>query len=248
MHKAWQSLVGKVVSPLRSVDRTGPGLKFNCADGFQRQRHHLLAAWVGDYPEHITIAQVTYGWCPMCEIPNRMPMGQSTSWALDNSSNQDVYSELLDETNIDVLHTLRIHPIHKQFWQWPLYNVCHLSQPNELHQLLVGLVKHFLHWQLKLLNGWNVKDQIDNRLTSVPQYRGLQEFPKQFNATKSSSWQGIGIRGIIRTLPWDCTPNLDYSKNHWNTPAETASDLILMVAVQALRELSLHVYQQSHSD
>jgi hypothetical protein len=59
--EAWHSTVGTVLSPLRNLDITGPGLKWNCADGFQRQCYPLLAAWVGDYPEQVLIAQVSYG-------------------------------------------------------------------------------------------------------------------------------------------------------------------------------------------
>jgi hypothetical protein len=58
---------------------------------------------------------------------------------------------LLDETNIDVMHTLGVHPIRNQFWQNPLCNVYRLSQPDELRQLLLGLVKDLLHWLFKYL-------------------------------------------------------------------------------------------------
>jgi hypothetical protein len=43
--------------------------------------------------------------------------------ALHNSSDQHAYSELLDETNIDVLDTLHVYPIRGRFWQFPLCNV-----------------------------------------------------------------------------------------------------------------------------
>jgi len=69
--EAWHSTVGTVLSPLRNLNITGPGLKWNCADGFQRQCYTLLPAWVGDYPEQHMLAQVSYGSCPMCEIPTR---------------------------------------------------------------------------------------------------------------------------------------------------------------------------------
>jgi len=52
--------------------------------------------------------------------------------------------ELLDETNINVLHTHCVQPISNQFWQYPLCNVYRLWQPDELHQLLLGLVKDLL--------------------------------------------------------------------------------------------------------
>jgi len=123
---AWHSAVGTVLSPLRHLHITGPGMKSNCADGFQRRCYPLLAAWVGDYPEQVMIAVVSYGSCPMCEIPKGAPMGHSTCRALDNSRDQHVHSELLDETHIDVLHTLHVHLICNQFWQFPLCNVYRL--------------------------------------------------------------------------------------------------------------------------
>jgi len=70
--------------------------------------------------------------------------------------------ELLDEPNINVLHTVGVHPIRNQLYQYPLCNVYRLLQPDELHQLLLGLVKDLLHWLLKYLKGINVKDQFDN--------------------------------------------------------------------------------------
>ena len=94
----------------------------------------------------------------MCEIPKGAPIGQPSFRPLDNPRDQHVYLELLDETNIDVLHTLGVHPIHNQFLQYPLCNVYRPWQPDELHQLLLGLVKDLLHWLVKYLKARNVKD------------------------------------------------------------------------------------------
>ena len=104
--EAWHSAVGTVLSPLRNLDITGPGLKWDCADGFQRQCYPLLAAWVEDYPEQVMVAQVSYGSCQMYEIPIGAVMGHSTFRPLDNPQDQHAYLDLLDGTNIDVLHTL----------------------------------------------------------------------------------------------------------------------------------------------
>jgi len=184
----------------------------------------------------------------MCEIPIGATMGHSTCWALHMSREQHVHSELLDKTKLDVLHTLHVHPIHNQFWQFPLCNVYRLWQPDELHQLLLGLVKNLLHWQLKYLKARNVKDQVDNRFTSVPQYPGLQPFSKPFDSLISSSWQGQGIWGMIRTLSVNCAPLLNCSKDDGKTVVETDSDGIVIGAVRALCECSLLVSQQNHSD
>jgi len=237
-----------VLSPLQNLDINGSGSKWNCADGFQRRRYPLLAAWAGDYPEQVMIAQVSYGSCPMCEIPKGALMGLTTCRALDNLSDQNDYSELLHDTNIDVLHTLHVHPICNQFWQSPLCNVYRLWQPDALHQLLLGLVKDLLHWLLKYLKARNVKDQFDNRFTSVPRYPGLQHFFKPFDSMKSTSWQGKEIRGMIRTLSVNCAPILHCFMDDGETAAETASDEMVMGAVRALCEFSLLVSQQNHSD
>jgi len=97
--------------------------------------------------------------------------------------------------------------MRNQFWQFPLCNVYQLWQPDELHQLLLGLVKDLLHWVLKYLKARNVKDQFDNRFTSVPQYPGLQCLFKPFDWMKSGCRRRKEIRGIIRTLAVNCAPN-----------------------------------------
>jgi len=241
--EAWHSTVGTVLSQLRHLDITGPGLKWDCADGFQRQCYPLLAAWVGDDPEKVMIAQVSYGSCPMWEIPKGALMGHSSFRPLDNSRDQHIYSELLEDNNIDALHTLGVRPIRNQFWLYPLCNVYRLWQPDELHQLLLGLVKDLLHWLLKYLKTRNVKDQFDNWFTSMPQYPGLQHFTEPFDSLKSGTWQGKEIGGMIRTQAVNCAPILNCSQNAGQTAAETASDEMVMGAVRAWCESSLLVSQ-----
>jgi hypothetical protein len=113
--KAWHSAVGTVLSQLRHLDITGPGLKWDCADGFQRQCYPLLAAWIGDYLEQVMVTQVSYGSCLMCKIPKGAPMGHSTFRPHNNSRDQHIYLELLEDNNIDTLHTVGVHPIRDQF-------------------------------------------------------------------------------------------------------------------------------------
>ena len=52
-----------------------------------------------------------------------------------------IYSELLEDNNIDALHTLGVLPISNQFWQYPHCNVYQHWQADILHQLLLDLVK-----------------------------------------------------------------------------------------------------------
>jgi hypothetical protein len=80
----------------------------------------------------------------MTEIPKYGSIRHSTFQPLDNSRDQYIYSELLQDINIDALHTLDVYPICNQFWQFPLSNVDWFWQPDQLHPLLLGLVKDLL--------------------------------------------------------------------------------------------------------
>jgi hypothetical protein len=91
------------------------------------------------------LADISYGSCPMCEIPKAARMGHSTFRPLHNSRDPHIHCELLVDNNIRALHTLGVHPIRNQFWQFPLCNVYRLWQPDELHQLFHSLVKDLLH-------------------------------------------------------------------------------------------------------
>jgi len=188
--EAWHSAVGTVLSQLRHVDIAGPSLKWDFPDGFQQQCYPLLAAWVGDYPQQVMVVQVSSGSCPMCEIPECAPIGHSTFRPLDNWRDRHIHSELLEDNIIDALNSLGVHPICNQFWQFPLCNFYRLWQLDELHQLLLGLVKDLSHWLLKDLQARRVKDQFDNRFTSVPRYPSLQHFSKALDSLKSGTSQG----------------------------------------------------------
>jgi hypothetical protein len=98
----------------------------------------------------------------MCEIPKGVLIGHPIFRPLDKSRDQHMYSEQPVHNNIDALHTLGVQPIRNQFWQYPLCNVYRLWQPDELHQLLLGLVNDLLHCLLKYLKARQVKDQFDN--------------------------------------------------------------------------------------
>jgi len=131
--KAWHPVVGTLISQLSNVDITGLGLNWDCADGFQRQRYSLLTSWGDVYPDKVMIALVSYGTCPLCEISNDALIWHSTFGPLHNSRDEPDYTELLDEMDIDTLHTIGLRTIRNQFWQYPLWNVHQLWPPDELH-------------------------------------------------------------------------------------------------------------------
>ena len=166
---AWHNTIHMILSALREFDSSGPSLEWDCADGFRRRCFPLLAAWVGDYPEHVMIARVSYGSCPICEIPKGAPMGHSGQQrTIYNLRDQETYSELLDHEQIDELMASGVRLFPNMFWHYPLCNVYRLWQPDELHQLYLGLVKDLFDWLLKYLKVRNLKDRFYKHFTSVP--------------------------------------------------------------------------------
>jgi hypothetical protein len=81
----------------------------------------------------------------MAENPKPAALGHSAVGPLDNSRDPHISSEVLEDSTIDDLHTLGIHEISSQFWQYALCNVYSLWQPDELHQLLLHLVEDLLN-------------------------------------------------------------------------------------------------------
>jgi len=75
VYKAWHNLVETVQSQLMHIDITGPGLKWDCTDGFQRQCYPLMAARVRDDPEQVMVAEVLYGAYMISSIAKGVPMG-----------------------------------------------------------------------------------------------------------------------------------------------------------------------------
>jgi hypothetical protein len=108
-----------VLSQLRHLDITVPGLKWDCAHKFQWQCYPVLAAWVGNYLEQVLVAQVSYGSYLICVIPKGASMWHSTFQPLDNSRDQHIYSELLQDNNIGTLQTVGVRPIRNQFLAIP---------------------------------------------------------------------------------------------------------------------------------
>jgi len=104
---------------------------------------------VWHYAEHILDTQVSYDEFLISEIVKRVPLWHSTIPLLNKTRYQHIYSGHLEESKHNVLHTHCVIPIHNQFWELPLSNVCWLWQPVGLHHLLLGLVKDLLNWLLK---------------------------------------------------------------------------------------------------
>lgn len=78
-------------------------------------------------------------------------------------------------------------------------------------------------------------------------YPITQYLSELFNSSKTDTSQGNAISGIVRTVAANCTLIVVSSTEDANNAAGTASDNILLGAVQALCKYFLHFNKHNHS-
>jgi len=78
IHRSWHEAIERILEPIAELDIAGPGYEWDCADGKVRRCYLILAAWIADYQEHVILARIINGLCPICEIP-QTEMGHELS-------------------------------------------------------------------------------------------------------------------------------------------------------------------------
>ncbi|VDC05619.1 unnamed protein product [Peniophora sp. CBMAI 1063] len=163
--------------PLRDVARDGVIL--TSGDGVQRRCHPLLAAFVGDYPEQVLVTGTKYGLCP------KGTLDRSRFGFQDKCKPQDIAAatEALHtphDTDVQAADFVArcqaagVKPI-RTFWQdYPDSNIFQAIQPDILHQLYQGVVKHLIAW-LRAVYG---DKALDARFQCLPANHQLRLFTK----------------------------------------------------------------------
>ena len=87
---------------LRGVRLEGSDFYARCADGNVRHCFPRLAAWLADYPEHVTLQGIQMGFCPWCEIDKdslgSLPdTASSTTASRDHAKYARLYAQDSDE-------------------------------------------------------------------------------------------------------------------------------------------------------
>ena len=242
---AWHHAVDMVLGALKDVEIRGPGYQWDCADGFRRNCYPIIAAWIGDYPEITTLAQIIGGACPVCEIPKGPAMGHDQQARKFKLRSAVEYQERLEDYAGE-LKQVHLQPIPNLFWDYPLCDVYQLWQPDTLHQLYLGIVKDLFEWVTEYMRTRGMKTEFDARLTSVPHYPKMLRFSKPFDALKKGTWQGKEIREMLRSLGAVCAPLLSSDTPEKN-PTERTSDVEVMKTIRALVEFALLSRQRAHS-
>ncbi|KAG8727981.1 hypothetical protein FRC10_005437, partial [Ceratobasidium sp. 414] len=194
--RTWQlfhTCMEAILEPLKQVSRTG--MEVLCADGGVRRVYPILAAYIADFPEQVTIACVRDSRCPICWVPaqergdlsKRYPLRdrRRTLDALNDHWNG--YSQTID--------TLGIRPT-RPFWiDLPHVNISGCFTPDLLHQLNKGILgEHLVNWCTLLLGA----NETDRRTKGMPRFQKLRHFAQGIGVI--SQWTGKEAKALASTF------------------------------------------------
>lgn len=191
----FHACMGKILHPLEEAGIDG--IFMASGDGAVRRNHPLFAAFVGDYPEQLTVTCCKCGECPTCEVMNNQ-LGERKDFAprdlekilkaLDTvEQGPTIFNQACKEAGIK--------PVYMPFWQnLPYANVFLSIAPDILHQLYQGLVKHLVAWVTSAFGA----SEIDARCRRMPPNHSLRLFKK--GITTLSRVSGTEHRDMCRIL------------------------------------------------
>lgn len=245
IHRSWHGAIERILKPIAELDIAGPGYEWDCADGQVRRCYPILATWIADYQEHVILARIINGLCPVCEIP-RTEMGHEPSSRVREFRNRDPmsYQRALERGNpedAEYLASIGLRGEENPFWRFPLCNVYNLWQPDALHLLHLGILKTMMDWLVGYLRKRKILGRFNERFKSIPPYPGFQPFKRSYE--EISSWQGKEIRTMMRFLLAILGPILIDGVR-----SSESEEARVLACVRSIIEFHLVLGQRSHSD
>jgi hypothetical protein len=130
----------KALQPLEDAGING--IVMADGHGISRRVHPILAAFIGDYPEQVSVTCTKTGRCPKCNV-ERDDLGRPVaSSRCDLNMVRDALSKA-DENHAEYVAACElagIKPVFHPFWkQLPFVNIFQSITPDVLHQLHQGV-------------------------------------------------------------------------------------------------------------
>ncbi|KAG8731673.1 hypothetical protein FRC10_001585, partial [Ceratobasidium sp. 414] len=192
----WQlfhSCLESILEPLKQVLRTS--MDVLCADGGVRRVYPILASYIADYPEQVTIACVRDSRCPICWVPGNEHGNLSKQYPIrDRRRTLDVLDDHWNGYS-RTIETLGIRPV-RPFWRDLLHvNIAGCLTPDVLHQLTKGVLgDHLVKWCTTLLGA----NEMNRRTKGMPRFQRLRHFAQ--GITVISQWTGKEAKALASTL------------------------------------------------
>ncbi|KAF8140679.1 hypothetical protein K438DRAFT_1995789 [Mycena galopus ATCC 62051] len=187
-----------IYQPLRPFMETPDIVR--CPDGHLRRVIYGIGPYIADYPEQVWLAAVVQNWCPKCEAhPDDLDADgarlrtQTKTEALIMCFDPGI---LWDEYGIRA----DIVPFTNDF---PRADIYELLSSDLLHQVIKGTFKdHIVSWVNEYLHdkygekrALEIIQDIDRRISAVPEFPGLRRFP---DGRDFSQWTGDDSKALMK--------------------------------------------------
>ncbi|KAJ7798569.1 hypothetical protein B0H14DRAFT_3092899 [Mycena olivaceomarginata] len=187
-----------IYQPLRPFMETPDIVR--CPDGHFRRVIYSIGPYIADYPEQVWLAAVVQNWCPKCEAhPDDLDADgarlrtQTKTEALVMCFDPGI---LWDEYGIRA----DIVPFTNDF---PRADIYELLSSDLLHQVIKGTFKdHIVSWVNEYLHdkygekrALEIIQDIDRRISAVPEFPGLRRFP---DGRDFSQWTGDDSKALMK--------------------------------------------------
>ncbi|GJE96279.1 hypothetical protein PsYK624_124730 [Phanerochaete sordida] len=187
-------------SLLRPLQKAGlDGVEMVCADGFIRDVHPIIAAYIADHPEQCLVACVKESRCPKCLIRTEdrgTGRGKQTPWRKHKAT-----AKKLKKSAKGALPTgfteEGLRPI-KPFWaDLPHADIFVCVTPDILHQLHKGMFKdHVVKWASACVPGG--EHEVDARFQCMPAHPELRHFSQGISLV--SQWTGTEYKNMEKVF------------------------------------------------
>ena len=193
------SVLQQIFQPMCNAGENG--IEMSCSDGKVRMCFPILAAWLADHEEHITLHNLARNCCPKCEVDPEN-LGELQKFP---ARNQSIYRQRIEQYNrtgnislIADLATVGLKGLHNGFWILPRIETSDIHKPDLLHNIYLGLMKNLLEWITAFLKQHNRLEAFDEVWRSMPPYPGFTPPRKAFREV--SQWQGKEMRMFGRIV------------------------------------------------
>ncbi|KAJ7203848.1 hypothetical protein GGX14DRAFT_698923 [Mycena pura] len=171
-----------------------------CPDGHFRRMVYGLGPYIADYPEQVWLAGIVQNWCPKCEAhPDHL---DAPGARLRTQAKTDLLIKCFDPGILWDDYGVRsdVVPFTHDF---PRADIHELLSSDLLHQVIKGTFKdHIVSWVNEYLHlvhpekrALEIIQDIDRRISAVPEFPGLRRFP---DGRDFSQWTGDDSKALMK--------------------------------------------------
>ncbi|KAJ7506397.1 hypothetical protein B0H11DRAFT_1850523 [Mycena galericulata] len=194
----YHASLARIFQPLKA-NMTTPDI-VRCADGHFRRVIYGLGPYIADYPEQVWLAGIVQNWCPKCEAhPDHL---DAVGSRLRTQTKTDALIMCFDPGILWDDYGIRsdIVPFTHGF---PRADIHELLSSDLLHQVIKGTFKeHIVSWINEYLviehgekRALEIIQDIDRRLSAVPEFPGLRRFP---DGRDFHQWTGDDSKALMK--------------------------------------------------